>query len=399
MKNPLTQIHNTMCNFYLPTQKENGRYIVQDQNGDNVIKSAKDKGLNLYFIRTAVEQGKALKFENGEWSRVDSSFFFEHSQSQPTTSTSQVEEDPSETGDISDFIHNKSWSMKPSELFIDKVKWKYLVRSVIRSQNVLISGPTGSGKTVMVNWLAKALDRPISTFNLGATQDPRSTLIGNTHFDTSRGTYFSQSTFVKAIQEPNSIILLDELSRANPEAFNILMSVLDPNQRYLRIDEQSDTPIVKVHPTVTFIATANIGTEYSSTRVIDRALQDRFVSIKMDYLDEKSEFKLLSKLFPNLSTSNVTFVSKLVSLIREDVSKDEGMLERNLSTRHSIEMASLLHDGFSIEEVLDIVVFPNYSSEGGLESEITYVKQLLQSIVTDKSSDEPIPSVDSNQSL
>lgn len=382
-----------MVTYYLPRQLENGRYSVLDTDGIDCIKKAKNDGLSIYLIRTAFENGSALRFKNDKWKQVDESFYFNHTQSKPVNETSTVTEEISETQDISNFIHNESWGMKPAELFIDKLKWKYIIRSVIRSQNVLITGPTGSGKTMLVNWVAKALDRPIHTFNLGSTQDPRSTLIGNTHFDPSKGTYFSQSTFVSAIQEPNSIILLDELSRANPEAFNILMSVLDPNQRYLRVDEQADTPTIKVHPTVTFIATANIGTEYSSTRVIDRALEDRFVTINMDYLDKESEFKLLKKLFPNLSEDNLEFVSNAVSLIREDVSKEEGTLDRNLSTRHSIEMASLLHDGFSVQEVLEIVVFPNYSNEGGLDSELTYVKQLLQSILGSTSANEPIPEV------
>ena len=48
-------------------------------------------------------------------------------------------------------------------------------------------------------------------FNLGDSQD-QDTLIGNTHFDKNKGTYFSESSFV---QNKNSqrFILLDELSR------------------------------------------------------------------------------------------------------------------------------------------------------------------------------------------
>ena len=245
---------------------------------------------------------------------------------------------------------------------------------------------------MMVKWLAESLSRPLHIFNLGSTQDPRATLIGNTHFDSKKGTFFSESPFIEAIQQPNSIILLDELSRANPEAFNILMSVLDPNQRYLRIDESVNSPIINVHPTVTFIGTANVGMEYTSTRVIDRALQDRFVTIQMDYLDEQGEIELLSNIFSEVEDTKIKTVAKLVTLVRQDVKSDEGQLERNLSTRHSIEMVSLINDGFTIEEVLEIVVYPNYSTDGGLESELTYVKQLLQSVM-DESEGDPQPQV------
>ena len=105
------------------------------------------------------------------------------------------------------------------------LKWKYLVRSAVRGKNIMMTGAAGCGKTMAAKSLVNALDRPEFYFNLGATQDPRSTLIGNTHFNKSDGTYFSESTFVKAIQTENAVILLDELSRAHPDAWNIHMTV------------------------------------------------------------------------------------------------------------------------------------------------------------------------------
>ena len=64
---------------------------------------------------------------------------------------------------------------------------------------------------------------------------------------------------------------MDEISRAHPEAWNILMTVLDAGQRYLRLDEHQDAPTIEVAEGVTFVATANIGNEYTATRAMDRA--------------------------------------------------------------------------------------------------------------------------------
>ena len=47
----------------------------------------------------------------------------------------------------------------------------------------MMTGQAGCGKTLAAKSLVNALDRPDFYFNLGATQDPRSTLIGNVHFD------------------------------------------------------------------------------------------------------------------------------------------------------------------------------------------------------------------------
>ena len=147
------------------------------------------------------------------------------------TPNTQVEI-PAGHEEVVDFISN-SYSIKPKGLVMKPLKWKYLIRSAVRGKNIMMTGPAGCGKTLGAKSLVNALDRPNFYFNLGATQDPRATLIGNVHFDKSKGTYFSESLFVKAIQTPNAVILLDELTRAHPDAWNILMTVLDYGQRYL----------------------------------------------------------------------------------------------------------------------------------------------------------------------
>ena len=133
--------------------------------------------------------------------------------------------------DIVNFISN-SYGLKPKGLIMKELKWKYLIRSAVRGKNIMMTGQAGCGKTMAAKSLVNALDRPDFYFNLGATQDPRASLIGNVHFDKGKGTYFSESLFVKAIQTPNAVILLDELTRAHPDAWNILMTVLDYGQRY-----------------------------------------------------------------------------------------------------------------------------------------------------------------------
>jgi len=184
---------------------------------------------------------------------------------------------------LMNFIHNDSYRLKPKQLIVNELKWKYLMRSAMRGKNIMMTGAAGCGKTMAAKSIVNALDRPDFYFNLGATQDPRATLIGNTHFNKEDGTYFSEALFVKAIQTPNAVILLDELSRAHPDAANILMTVLDEGQRYLRLDEADGSPTIKVAEGVCFIATANIGNEYTATRVMDRALMDRFIVSKWTY--------------------------------------------------------------------------------------------------------------------
>ena len=286
---------------------------------------------------------------------------------------------------IKDFIHQSSVGLKPRELVMTDLKWKYLIRSAVRAKNIMMTGPAGCGKTMAAKALVKGLERPDFYFNLGATQDPRATLIGNTHFDKNKGTFFSESAFVKAIKTPNAVILLDELSRAHPDAWNILMTVLDQGQRYLRLDEADGSPIVKVAEGVTFIATANIGNEYTSTRVMDRAILDRFVTIEMDVLNDEQEFGLLQFMFPDVDSDTLKAIAEIAHHTRTQSMSDAGKVTSMISTRASVEMAGLVYDGFDLFEAAEISIFPFFSNDGGVDSERTYVKQLVQKYVKDTS--------------
>jgi len=284
---------------------------------------------------------------------------------------------------VSDFKHAEP----PKDFFIDKLKWKFLVRNIEKGKNIMMTGPSGCGKTDATFKAAKALDREVIYFNLGATQDPRSTLIGNTHYNKDTGTYFSESLFVSAIQKENTVILLDELSRAHPEAWNILMTVLDPIQRYLRLDEKDNSPTIKVADGVSFIATANIGIEYTATRVIDRAILDRFALIEMDPLSEENEFTLLKGKFPSIDDKILSNLCSIVSSIRKEINSDTPRISTMVSTRSTIEIAELLNDGFSLEDASQLLIYPLFPNDGN-DSERIFVKQLIQKYIGKSSKDE-----------
>ena len=69
----------------------------------------------------------------------------------------------------------------------------------------MMTGPIGCGKTIPPRaFLVKHLDRPDFYFNLGNNSRPeKTTLIGNTHFDKGKGTFFSESPLVTTIKTPN----------------------------------------------------------------------------------------------------------------------------------------------------------------------------------------------------
>ena len=375
-------------------QKFGNSFKLIDVSGNKVG----TKGATIGLRRGAYNEEKAVQafiMKNGKkiYRKVDMDVF--NSLVVPlTTETGETQnENVSSHQEVLDFIHKGSVQLKPRELVMEELKWKYLIRSAVRAKNIMMTGPSGCGKTMAAKALVKALDRPDFYFNLGATQDPRATLIGNTQFDSKSGTFFAESAFVTAIKTENAIILLDELSRAHPDAWNILMTVLDQGQRYLRLDEKEGAPIVKVAKGVTFIATANIGNEYTSTRIMDRAILDRFVTIDMKVLNQTEEFDLLKYMFPEVNVSDLDAISQIASYTRTQSMSEDGKLSSMISTRASVEMASLIYDGFNLHEAAEISVYPFFSPDGGVDSERTHVKQFVQKFKVDDG-DELIPDVE-----
>jgi len=364
--------------------KSGNRFNAFDANGDKFTSY-----IGTGSRKKAYAAGNALECREGKtgkvyWWQVSMDKFDATSNIPVADSNIEVPEGHDE---IVDFINN-SYSLKPTGLIMSELKWKYLVRSAVRGKNIMMTGQAGCGKTLAAKSIINALDRPEFYFNLGATQDPRSTLIGNVHYNKEKGTYFSESLFVKAIQTPNAIVLLDELTRAHPDAWNILMTVLDYGQRYLRLDEADGQATVKVADGVTFVATANIGNEYTATRQLDKALHDRFTVIEVDLLDEEEEYGLLKYMFPTVDSDSLNNVAKITSLTRIEALSENARIASGVSTRTSVEIAGLLFDGFSLLEAADITIYPQYDATGGVDSERTFVKQIVQKFISDGTDEE-----------
>jgi MoxR-like ATPase len=284
--------------------------------------------------------------------------------------------------EIDDILRTCS-TLKPPELIISDLKWKYLVRAVIRSKNVMIIGPSGCAKTMAARCVSKALKRPFEKFNIGSTQDARATLIGNTTYKKELGTVFHKSAFVKAITTPQTVVLLDELTRGTHDAWNILMPTTDPTQRCLRLDEDEESSVISVAEGVSFISTANIGNEFTATNVLDKAIARRFpIKLEMNPITDDQLKDLFSILFKERTTDEEKLMKTLADVYQDLIAQcqiEDAKISSIISPANMVEMAELVMDGFNLEEIAEAAIYPEYPDEGGTgESERIYVKEILQ---------------------
>jgi hypothetical protein len=64
-----------------------------------------------------------------------------------------------------------------------------------------------------------------------------------------------------------------------------------------------------------------------------------------------------------------------------EVKKDNAKITSLIPTGAVVEMAQLVEDGFSLEEIAEMAIYPDYDDDGGSESERVFMKQLIQAYI------------------
>jgi len=246
---------------------------------------------------------------------------------------------------------------------IDADIWFLMVRNVLRGENTLLVGPTGSGKTEILSHLAKAMNKELFIQDMGTVQDAQSALLGVHRINKEGHSAFDYAPFVGHIKS-GGIVLLDELNRSPLAANNILFPCLD-KRRYLPVDIACDEGerCIPVADGTVFFATANLGSEYSGTQAIDRALLDRFFPIELDYPKVEDEIKVLM-LRTGVDEKVATAIVKVSNEIRKQYKEQE--LSSAISVRHTLQAASLVSDGFEVDKALLSTIMPLFEDGIGV---------------------------------
>ena len=257
---------------------------------------------------------------------------------------------------------------------IDETKKSIAKKMITEGQNVLITGATGSGKSTFCLELAEEMGMKPFMINFGSTQDARVTLIGSREL-INGNTPFVKSEFINQIQQENTLVILDELSRGSDDAFNIVFPLLD-FRKELFIDETGET--IKIPDTVRFMATANVGSEYSATRSMDRALNDRFITFRLGYMNGAELFDYAKEIFtftPNQEIEVEKSV-KVYDFVKTLFDKDE--ISTRISPRIVLNTVGLLDD-FNYTQVFDNVISCYFEEDTSMSGELNTIRMFMDS--------------------
>lgn len=231
---------------------------------------------------------------------------------------------------------------------VEKGTFEILKHNIEFGLNTMLIGATGTGKTEVVANIAKVFDVPLTIFDMGTMTDPVMGLVGTHVITVENGvtkSEFKRSRFSELIQQPG-IILLDEISRAGAMANNLLFPCLDFRRELPMEYSFHDTTPVPVHPQCVFFSTANMGSQYTGTHKLDRALLDRFMLIEVDSIKESDIIQTLESEFPKIAKTKIKKLVDVFTKINKE--HDEFKISFNLSVRHLKTIAKLVANGFTI---------------------------------------------------
>ncbi|MEC9235960.1 MAG: AAA family ATPase [Pseudomonadota bacterium] len=161
----------------------------------------------------------------------------------------------------------------------------------------LFVGPTGVGKTEMTEQLAATLGAPLKRFDMSEYMEQHtvSRLIGAPPGYVG---YESSGQLTEHIKKnPTSIILLDEVEKAHPSIFNVLLAVMDKGEITDQQGEKIDCS------NITLIMTSNAGVRASEKRSIGFSESEN--KVKLDIEDELK--RLFSPEFRNRLDDTIFF--------------------------------------------------------------------------------------------
>jgi len=200
--------------------------------------------------------------------------------------------------------------------------------------SVLLKGPTGTGKTRFVEYMAHQLDLPLIT--VACHEETSATDLTGRYILKGTETIWQDGPLTTAVRN-GCIIYLDEIAEARPDVIVAIHSLTD-HRRQLFLDKVPEE--IRASDSFMLVASYNPGYQ-KGFKELKPSTRQRFVSLAFDYPLIKAEQEII-EIESGIGSSDSKKLVKIASKIRN--LNELGLME-TVSTRLIVDTAKLIKSG------------------------------------------------------
>ncbi len=209
----------------------------------------------------------------------------------------------------------------------------------------LLKGPTGTGKSRFIEYMASKLDKKLIT--IACHEETSSTDLIGRYIIKGTEAVWIDGPLTLAVKE-GAIIYLDEIAEARPDVIVAIHSLTD-HRRELYIDKLGE--IIKAHNDFMLVASFNPGYQ-KGFKELKPSKRQRFVALSFSYPEEKIEAEILV----NEADIEKATAKKLVNIANKIRNLTELGLTETVSTRLLVDAAKLIKSGLPKRLAVEVAI-------------------------------------------